>query len=128
MNDIQLRYASVEYKEPIVYLRFKNDVVLGAKEVLEIGEAGDKLCNHKPRLILTDARVPVDITKQGREVSSIPENYANVIANAVVVKWLAQRLIANVFMEVNKPPYPMRVFTDEKKAVNWLLEQQKKVN
>jgi hypothetical protein len=127
MNEIKFSYATIEYKEPIMYIRFKDGVLLGPKEILEIGEAQEKLSVNRPRLILTDARVPVDITEAGREISADPRKHGNVIAHALVVKWLAQRLIANVYKNINKPPYPMRVFDDEKEAVKWLLEQKSKM-
>jgi hypothetical protein len=126
MNEIELEYVSVIYQKPIIYLRFKRHIVLGAKEILEIGEAGRKLSNSKHRLVLTDARIPVDISPEGAKAGSNPKNIADVVANAVLIRWLGQRLIANVFITINKPPYPTRVFTDEAKAVKWLLEKYKK--
>jgi hypothetical protein len=76
-------------------------------------------------MLLTDARVQADLSPEARKVAADKKNSANIIASAIVVKWLAQRLIANVFIEVNKPSYPNRVFNDEQKAVKWLLEQMK---
>ena len=127
MEEIKLNYATVEYKEPIIYIRFKDPIMLGPKEVLEIGEAAAKLTNNGARLVLTDVRVLVDITEEGREVSSTREKQGNVIAHAVLIKWLAQWLIAKVYMEINKPDYPMRAFRDEQKAIKWLLEQKNRI-
>ena len=123
MNRAEFDYAVIEYIEPIVYFRVTKGIVLDKGKIAEIIDAGLKLCNNKPHLLLTDVRVPADVTPDAREIASTTPN---VVAQAIVVKWLAQRLIANVFMEINKPNYPMRVFNDEESAVKWLMVQWKK--
>ena len=127
MNQIIFDYATIEYKEPIVYFRLTKGVVLDEKMVLECIEAGNKLAGYKPHLLLTDARVQADLSPEARKAAADKKNTATIIASAIVVKWLAQRLISNVFMEINKPHYPTRVFNDEQKAVKWLLEHKRTV-
>ena len=125
MNKIEFSYATIEYKEPIVYFRVTKGIVLDEKKILECIEAGNKLCDYKPHLLLTDARVSADLSPEARKAGAAKKNTVNVIASAIVVKWLAQRLSANVFMQINKPHYPIRVFNDEKKAIKWLMEHWK---
>jgi hypothetical protein len=124
MSEVKFSYATLEYKEPIVYFRVTKGIVLQEEQILECIEAGNKLCDYKPHLLLTDARVGADLSPGARKAGSAKKNTANVIAQAIVVKWLAQRLSANVFIQIDKPHYPMRVFNDEQKAVKWLLEQK----
>lgn len=98
-------------------------MLLDEETVKEVIDAGNRLCNYAPHLLLTDARVTVDLTTEARKTAAKRENTKNIVASAIVVKWLAQRLISNVFITVNKPHYPTQVFNDEKKAIKWLMER-----
>jgi hypothetical protein len=123
MNKIILPYATVEYIEPVIYFRITRDVVMDVKEVIEVMEAGNKVANYQPHVLLTDARISVDVTAEGRKAGESRDNTQYLVAQAVVVKYLAQRLIANVFMTINKPKFPMQVFNDEQKALDWLMKK-----
>ena len=43
-----------------------------------------------------------------------------IIAEAIVVRTLAQRLLGNFYYRLQKPNYNIRLFTSEKKALEWL--------
>ena len=128
MSKVDLEFVSIEYREPIVYLRFKENVTLYGKEVKAIGEACKKVTNGNKYLALTDIETPLDITPEGRKASAEGKNGKNIIANAILVRRLGQRLIANVYEEVNKPPFPIKVFTEEAEAEKWLLMHQEEYN
>jgi hypothetical protein len=124
MSKVTLPFATIEYIEPIVYFRITREGLLNDKEILEAIDAGVHLCHYKPHLLLTDARINADLTPEARKAGANINNTTHVIAQAILVKWLAQRLIATVFMQVNKPHYPVRIFNNEGKAVKWLMEQK----
>lgn len=42
-------------------------------------------------------------------------------AEALVIKSLANRLESNFYINYHKPQYPIQIFTEESKAVEWLL-------
>lgn len=126
MDKVDFGYVTIEYQEPILYRRYTKSVVLDSKEIEESIIATEKLSNHKPYLALVDTRVLVDITPEGRKTGKDIQHSENVIALAVLVKWLGQRLTVKVVADLDKPPYPMEVFTDEDKAIKWLLEQKQK--
>jgi hypothetical protein len=46
--------------------------------------------------------------------------YKNAIAKAIIVKNLGHRLIGNVFLNINMPPAPTRLFKTEAEARKWL--------
>jgi hypothetical protein len=52
----------------------------------------------------------------GREVASLTK------AVAVLVKLPVNTIFGNMLMEVNKPAYPVRLFTSESKALEWLKQ------
>ena len=43
-----------------------------------------------------------------------------IIAEAIVARTLAQRLLGNFYYRLQKPNYDIRLFTSEQKALNWL--------
>ena len=100
-------------------------MVFTGEKILEIINTGRKLCDDKPHVLLTDVRVLAELTPEARKVGASKENTKNLVAHAMVVKWLGTRMGANVFLAINKPHYPLRVFNDEAKAVKWLLEKMK---
>ena len=46
------------------------------------------------------------------------------IAEAIVVKSMPHKLIANFVLKVQKPEHKMQVFNNEKEALDWLLYQR----
>ena len=121
MSKIEFPYATVEYEEPIIYFRVTKPVIFSGERILEVINAGRKLCNDEPHLLLTDVRVLAELTPEARKVGASKENTKNLIAQAILVKWLGTRLAVSVFTKVNKPHYPVKVFNDEAKAVKWLM-------
>jgi hypothetical protein len=126
MKERVLSFATLTYKEPIIFIKYRDNVRLDVKEIHEMMAACDSLSGNKPYLVLANITNFVDITPEGNKASVDKKITGNIIASAPLVKKLGQRLMSNVFLEVNRPPYPMRVFNDEKKAIKWLLEQHKK--
>lgn len=123
MSEIKLPYPIVEYKEPIIYLKLTKAITWGAEEMIEYFEAVDKLREGKRHLSFTDARIGTDLSPEAREIAA---KNTIVVANAVLVKWLAQRLITNVFVQINKPSFPLRVFKEEAPAIKWLMDEWNK--
>ena len=126
MKEVKLSFATLTYKEPIIFIKYRDNVKLDTKEIHELMDGCNTLSGNKPYLLLVDITNFVDITPEGSAASVDKKITGNIIASAPLVKKLGQRLMSNVFLEVSRPPYPMRVFNDEKKAIKWLLEQHKK--
>lgn len=42
------------------------------------------------------------------------------IAEAILVETTANRLMANVYVNYNKPRIPTKIFTNEEEAIKWL--------
>lgn len=51
-----------------------------------------------------------------------------IIAEAIVVNSLAQRLLGNFYYRLQKPNYDIRMFTSEEKAMDWLNSYVQKNN
>ena len=121
MEKIELKYVSIHYKEPIVYLTFKPGAELGFPEMQELVTYAEKLSAKKPYLVLSDARVNMNVTPEGKRYSFDTKNSPYQKGTAVIVKNTVYQMATNFFMGVQKPSYPFNAFTEEEKAVEWLL-------
>ena len=52
--------------------------------------------------------------------SAAPTGNKNTLADALVINSLAHKILANFYMKMNKPVKPTKIFTSQKKAVDWL--------
>lgn len=71
-----------------------------------------------PLLITTGQYSLAD--KDAREYGATEAGNKYTIAAAIVVKSLAQKLLGNAYIKINKPIAPNTLFTDEMKAIDWL--------
>ena len=71
-------------------------------------------------LILVESGETTSISKEAREFKSRPENNELAIASAVVVKSLAQRLLINFIIRLQKNK-KTKMFDNKHKAIEWLL-------
>lgn len=79
-----------------------------------------ELTNGKPSHIIMFIGAFSTFGKEAREYSANPENLTGVTAIAYVIDNLGHKLVINFFMKINKPPISIKVFTDEKSAVDWV--------
>lgn len=74
---------------------------------------------------LVDARTQVVVSKESREWGSSAEGQKNMLAQAIIVDSLANKLIGNFIIQFHKPIAKTRLFSDEASALEWLREQKK---
>ncbi len=115
-----LPYLTLEYKKPIVYLNFNKSVLIDKKMLVEMLEVRNKLVCHEKHLLLTTYNAVVDFTKEARELAAASEFAQTSIAHAVVIKRLGQRLVTSNYKQIEKPHYPLEIFSERGKALKWL--------
>ncbi len=79
-----------------------------------------QLCKGVDRPFLFEAMEGVTVTKEGRENSIVMEPRVPAIAYAVVADSLPYKLVATIYMKINKPQKSYKVFSNKKDAVEWL--------
>jgi hypothetical protein len=122
MKEIKFSHTTVRYQEPLISLVFNEGADLDIAEVRELIAAAEKLSGKKPYLLFSDVRVNMGITPEARKVSADKKEAPYVVANAVLVNNLGLSITANFFMKFNKPHFPVKVFYDEAKAMEWLMK------
>lgn len=112
-------------EKDIMLIVMKEGAVVDVPEVKENYEATMQLVTGNRYATLVDALAYATITKEGREHSSAPEEYKNVIAQAVVLTSLANRILANFLMRFHqrKNNPEMKLFNDYDSALAWLKEK-----
>jgi hypothetical protein len=119
---IRLPYCDVSYAPPVITLLFKEGAELEIEQVRELIKTAEKLSGNKPYLLFSDACVNLVITSEARKVAADPKEAPLLVANAVLVNNLGLSLTANFFMRFNKPRFPVKVFYDRAKAMEWLYK------
>jgi hypothetical protein len=120
MSEITLPYVHITYEAPIVYFRYVNEIELGFPEIRELIACAEKLSGKKPYVTLSDARVNIKITAEGKRVLTDPNNLPYFRGTAALVKNNMYKFAVEFLNFFDKPKYPFRAFTDEEEAVKWL--------
>jgi hypothetical protein len=101
------------------FTKFKPGTTLDLNAAEKIIHDALALAGDKIYPVLTDIR---DMPRHNKDVrdyfASDPEGSAS--ANAILVASSISRILANVFLSVNRPSIPTRIFTDPAKAAKWL--------
>jgi len=90
----------------------------------ELVEAVFATCRGKKYAVLTDARgTSGTVTPKAREyIRNAPKMVQVRLAVAFVVDSVANRVIANLYIKINRPPNPTKVFNNEADAIVWLQQ------
>jgi hypothetical protein len=92
----------------------KQALVLLIEIVKELG-------NGKKMPVYIKANDFLGITSEARNFAALPESGEFTIANAVLISSLANKMLLNFFLKINKPIVPTKGFTSEEDAFEWLL-------
>jgi hypothetical protein len=117
----QNEYASICEKNGILVCRFAK----GLQMDLEVAKACVKLridfSGERNYPLLVDMRELTSSTRDAREYMA-SEGSRLVTAGALVVSSPLTRAIGNIFLMLNRPPVPTRLFNSEASAEAWLKE------
>lgn len=101
----------------------KEGAVLEAEDVITLRKQNMKLTSGSVYGVLVIAEPFSSISKEARELTAGKE-FANVtVARALVVNSLGHRLLANFYLNINKPFIKTKVFSERETALEWLRIQ-----
>jgi len=108
-------------------------MTLDHKNGLDIDDIKDilsgilKITGGKKALILGKS---IHYNTPSREVRAFAADFVNtdiIQAAATVASNIMIKVAANFFLKINKPPFPFKVFTEEKEAILWLKSLKTKI-
>jgi len=82
--------------------------------------AGAKLSKGKSMPVFCDLRKVKSVDRQARKYLASEEVSKLTKASAILVSSPVSRLLGSFFIGLNKPPYPVKLFTSEEEAIKWL--------
>lgn len=122
VNEIVLEFAKIQLFEPtLVKVEIFGNVIIAYSETKAINDAIGLLSDYKEILLLIVADELAQFDKSANEYSASKEGMQYSIAEAIVVKNLAQKILANFYLSFNKPIKPTKLFSSEKDALDWLF-------
>lgn len=92
-------------------------------DVRSIKDMNLRLCAEKPYALLVDPKEGSMITDEARALLASKEMAELNIAKAILIYTQKQKIIGNLYLQLNKPHVKTRVFTDRDKALEWLRAQ-----
>ncbi len=127
LNEIKFNYGKVQlYESKLVRIEVFSGTIIGLAESKSMNDAIGTLSEGKECLILIVADEFAQFDRDTSDFSASEEGQRYTIADALVVKSLSQKILANFYLKFNKPAKPTRIFTNEKEAADWLLSLEAK--
>lgn len=108
----------------LIIMNKPKDVHSG-EDALENVKFTQSFCNDVPRLLLIDVTKIRSMTREAREMYKMEGSTGRILAVALVTSSLAGRILANFFLNFNKPEAPTRLFNNYNAAHTWLLSIKK---
>lgn len=109
----------------IVHVFFKPNMHMTRELQMELVDMYWEVASF-PRPFLFEAGEFVSISKEARTNALNIEDTSPIGVSAVVVKNLAQRIIADYYYRFNKPKRQIRIFKNSADAISWLLTHDQK--
>jgi hypothetical protein len=89
-------------------------------DAIENMQALHRARQEEKRPVLVDIRDAIFTDAESRRYYSRAEFSTVIIAAAFIVSSPVSRVIGSLYLGLNKPPYPVRLFDAEEKALEWL--------
>jgi len=104
----------------------KTDAEIVLEDAMENSSYINSLPGPARFALLVDVRPIKSITKEARDYFSMRGRESRVIGFAILIDSPLSTIIGNFFMGLNKPRVPVRLFTNEIKALTWCRNLTKK--
>lgn len=112
--------ATVELREDgIMHVHIKETDTFEMDNSTEVFKVRERIADGKRSPIIYTCTQFVIPSKEVREFVASEERSELVLADAFVVNSLPQKLMANLFIKINKPVRPTKVFNNFEAACDW---------
>jgi hypothetical protein len=108
------------YDSGILHFVMDDAAVLTAKD-LEDSRKWTLSVGGGQYLNLIEAGIKTEVEDDMRYAAASTVENKFTIADAIIVKSLSQRIIANFYLRFNKPVKPTKIFSDREEAAFWLM-------
>jgi hypothetical protein len=120
MNKLNIGHTELFVREDGIIEVIASNHIYTADDIKAIHKAIAQIKKNEKELILLHAENFTTIDQDARKYLSTPEAGANSLAEAYIIRTLAQRILMNFLIKVSGTPVPVKFFTDTQEAVKWL--------
>lgn len=121
MREIVTRTEKLSYTDDgIIKCVALPDIIMGLNEAKENIEAVKAIANGKIIPVLVDITQSKGATKEARAYLASADVAKVQSACALLISSSLSQLIGNFFLGLNKTKFPVKLFKDEAKAIEWL--------
>jgi hypothetical protein len=114
-------YVSMWMEEGILYGKYVDDLHMTLEIAKYCVDSRFQFSNSRSFALLVDMRGIKSMTPEARKyMSSV--GAVLVKAGALIIGSPLNRTIGNIFLTIDKPPVPLKLFTDKEKARQWLQQ------
>ncbi|MDQ3190652.1 MAG: hypothetical protein M3Q58_03585 [Bacteroidota bacterium] len=106
----------------ILFLQYKKGADVEIEDIYEYNQIINELGEGKRFPMLIDARLGSSVSPEARDFAASPESANLKLASAIVVNTFSNKLIANFYINFNKPVIPVKVFSSINEALDWLKQ------
>ncbi len=115
-------YSTMWIEDGIGYQVYKKDLVITLDIAKQMVEKRIETFSGVARPVCVDVRNLLTIDAESRRYFASKEAGQLILAGAIYLNNPITRWVGNVFMLVDKPLTPAKLFTDKSKALEWLQQ------
>jgi hypothetical protein len=112
--------------DDIICIHLKEDYCVEMEDLRTIDAAIKKVAMGRKHPVLSIGGRYTTFSQDALKDSTNPQHFIYTYADAFVTKSTHQRLLANFYVKIKRPPVPTRYFEKTEEAVAWLLSLQTK--
>lgn len=117
--EVETPYVSMLLKDDIMYCKFADELKLNLRIARLVVAERMRISQGKKYPCIFDLRGLSSVTRDARHYLAT-EGSNLVIAGALLVKSNISKTIGNIFLTLNKPKVPAKIFTDRQSALKWV--------
>ncbi len=120
MKSTETKYASYLIVDGIMHITWHQGIIINLDIAKEMVEERIQLCKGKTTLLFVDINGLAATDTVSRKFFASEHATVGVTAGALLVGSLISKLAGNIYITVDKPRLPIKLFTDKTKAIKWL--------
>ncbi|MCU0431711.1 MAG: hypothetical protein MUF42_17250 [Cytophagaceae bacterium] len=127
MESMDHEYFTIRLVDGIIHFIYKPNLKVSLEMAIKMVNARCEFSNNIRRPILLDVRNLVSIDIKARKYLATEEASRLLTAGAVLLDNPLTKFAGNIFLKIDTPAIPTRLFTEQQAALLW-LEKFKNLN
>jgi hypothetical protein len=116
-------YVRIWKEDGILVVVYKKNTVIGLEVAKEITTFCKNYSGDVSYPVLSYIQYIKVISKEAREYFACKEACEKIIKGAVIVDSGFSRILGNIFLTIDKPAVPSKMFTNKEEAIKWLKKE-----